>query len=399
MEVSMDIVVQKFGGTSVSSENNRILVTKKIKKAIKDGYKPVVVVSAMGRKGSPYATDTLLSLVSEEFKINNPRALDLLLSCGETLSTVVMCNDLLREGVEAVPLMGGEAGIRTDNNFNNASILDVNPKNVLKVLEQGKVPVVAGFQGISEEGSITTIGRGGSDVTGAILGAALKAKEVQIYTDVDGIMTADPRIVSKASLIESISYDEVFQFADQGAKVIHPRAVEISRKYNIPLVIKNTLSDCEGTTISSYGEDIERIITGITHMSNRVQIRINGGSKEHCNNIFHILAENEISIDLISVFINDKIFTISEVDLDKFKNIAANYEIDYQYTENCSKISIIGSKMRGIPGVMSRILKALEEGNIDILQTADSHTTIWCLVESNKVKDAINLLHNEFKLG
>lgn len=395
----MDIVVQKFGGTSVSSENNRILVTKKIKKAIKDGYKPVVVVSAMGRKGSPYATDTLLSLVSEEFKINNPRALDLLLSCGETLSTVVMCNDLLREGVEAVPLMGGEAGIRTDNNFNNASILDVNPKNVLKVLEQGKVPVVAGFQGISEEGSITTIGRGGSDVTGAILGAALKAKEVQIYTDVDGIMTADPRIVSKASLIESISYDEVFQFADQGAKVIHPRAVEISRKYNIPLVIKNTLSDCEGTTISSYGEDNERIISGITHMSNRVQIRINGGSKEHCNNIFHILAENEISIDLISVFVNDKIFTISEVDLDKFKNIAANYEIDYQYTENCSKISIIGSKMRGIPGVMSRILKALEEGNIDILQTADSHTTIWCLVESNKVKDAINLLHNEFKLG
>lgn len=395
----MDIVVQKFGGTSVSSENNRILVTKKIKKAIKDGYKPVVVVSAMGRKGSPYATDTLLSLVSEEFKINNPRALDLLLSCGETLSTVVMCNDLLREGVEAVPLMGGEAGIRTDNNFNNASILDVNPKNVLKALEQGKVPVVAGFQGISEEGSITTIGRGGSDVTGAILGAALKAKEVQIYTDVDGIMTADPRIVSKASLIESISYDEVFQFADQGAKVIHPRAVEISRKYNIPLVIKNTLSDCEGTIISSYGEDNERIITGITHMSNRVQIRINGGSKEHCNNIFHILAENEISIDLISVFINDKIFTISEVDLDKFKNIAANYEIDYQYTESCSKISIIGSKMRGIPGVMSRILKALEEGNIDILQTADSHTTIWCLVESNKVKDAINLLHNEFKLG
>ncbi|WP_346895503.1 aspartate kinase [Clostridium sp. UBA7503] len=395
----MDIVVQKFGGTSVSSENNRILVTKKIKNAIKNGYKPVVVVSAMGRKGSPYATDTLLSLVSEEFKINNKRALDLLLSCGETLSTVVMCNDLLREGIEAVPLMGGEAGIRTDNNFNNASILDVNPKNVLKVLEQGKVPVVAGFQGISEEGSITTIGRGGSDVTGAILGAALKAKEVQIYTDVDGIMTADPRIVSKASLIESISYDEVFQFADQGAKVIHPRAVEISRKYNIPLVIKNTLSDCEGTTISSYGEDNERIITGITHMSNRVQIRINGGSKEHCNNIFHILAENEISIDLISVFTNDKIFTISEVDLEQFENIAANYEIDYQYTESCSKISIIGSKMRGIPGVMSRILKALEEGNIDILQTADSHTTIWCLVESNKVKDAINLLHNEFKLG
>lgn len=394
----MDIVVQKFGGTSVSSEENRKLVIKKIECAIKDGYKPVVVVSAMGRKGFPYATDTLLSLINEDFKVNNPRALDLLLSCGETLSTVIMCNDLLKAGIEAVPLTGGEAGIKTDNNFNNASILNVDPKNVLKVLEKDKVPVVAGFQGISEDGSITTIGRGGSDVTGAILGAALKAKEVQIYTDVDGIMTADPRIVSEASLIKSISYDEVFQFADQGAKVIHPRAVEISRRYNIPLVIKNTLSDCVGTTISSYGEDNSRIITGITHMSNRVQIRINGGDKGP-SNIFHILAKEGISIDLISVFIKDKIFTINESDLEKFKNIADNLKITYEYTKDCSKISIIGAKMRGIPGVMSRILKALEEGNVDILQTADSHTTIWCLVESSKVKDAINLLHNEFKLG
>ncbi|MFR1707878.1 MAG: aspartate kinase [Clostridium sp.] len=394
----MDIVVQKFGGTSVSSEENRKLVIKKIECAIKDGYRPVVVVSAMGRKGFPYATDTLLSLINEDFKVNNPRALDLLLSCGETLSTVVMCNDLLKAGIEAVPLTGGEAGIKTDNNFNNASILNVDPKNVLKVLEKDKVPVVAGFQGISEDGSITTIGRGGSDVTGAILGAALKAKEVQIYTDVDGIMTADPRIVSEASLIKSISYDEVFQFADQGAKVIHPRAVEISRRYNIPLVIKNTLSDCVGTTISSYGEDNSRIITGITHMSNRVQIRINGGDKGP-SNIFHILAKEGISIDLISVFIKDKIFTINESDLEKFKNIADNLKITYEYTKDCSKISIIGAKMRGIPGVMSRILKALEEGNVDILQTADSHTTIWCLVESSKVKDAINLLHNEFKLG
>lgn len=394
----MDIVVQKFGGTSVSSEENRKLVIKKIECAIKDGYKPVVVVSAMGRKGFPYATDTLLSLINEDFKVNNPRALDLLLSCGETLSTVIMCNDLLKAGIEAVPLTGGEAGIKTDNNFNNASILNVDPKNVLKVLEKDKVPVVAGFQGVSEDGSITTIGRGGSDVTGAILGAALKAKEVQIYTDVDGIMTADPRIVSEASLIKSISYDEVFQFADQGAKVIHPRAVEISRRYNIPLVIKNTLSDCVGTTISSYGEDNSRIITGITHMSNRVQIRINGGDKGP-SNIFHILAKEGISIDLISVFIKDKIFTINESDLEKFKNIADNLKITYEYTKDCSKISIIGAKMRGIPGVMSRILKALEEGNVDILQTADSHTTIWCLVESSKVKDAINLLHNEFKLG
>lgn len=395
----MDIVVQKFGGTSVSSEENRKLVVKKIKNAINSGYKPVVVVSAMGRKGSPYATDTLLSLVDEKFKLNNPRALDLLLSCGETLSTVVMCNDLLRAGISAIPLMGGEAGIKTDDNFNNASILDVKPESILKVLEEGKIPVVAGFQGISPDGCITTIGRGGSDVTGAILGAALKAMEVQIYTDVDGIMTADPRIVSDASLIQSISYDEVFQFSDQGARVIHPRAVEISRKYNIPLVIKNTLNDCDGTIISAYGEEDGRIITGITHISNRVQIRISSKDKEHCNSVFHTLAKKGISIDLISVFPKEKVFTIDESDIESFKDIALDLGIQYEYTCNCSKISIIGSRMRGIPGVMSRILKALEEGNVDILQTADSHNTIWCLVNTNKVKEAINLLHREFNLA
>lgn len=395
----MSIVVQKFGGTSVANEENRKLVVKKIKNLISKGHQPVVVVSAMGRKGSPYATDTLISLVDEEFKKNNKRAMDLLMSCGETLSTVIMCNELLKAGIEAIPLMGGEAGIKTDNNFNNASIIDVDPKNILKVIEDGKVPVVAGFQGICEDGSITTIGRGGSDVTGAILGAGLKAAEVQIYTDVDGIMTADPRIVSKASLIESISYDEVFQFAEQGAKVIHPRAVEISRRYNIPLVIKNTLSDCDGTLIAGYVKENGNIITGITHMDKRIQILISSKANERCNTIFHTLAEEGVSIDLISVFPREKVFTIGEEDLEKFKAIAERLNINYEFEENCSKIAVIGSKIRGVPGVMSRILKALEDGDIDILQTADSHTTIWCLVKSDRVKDAINLLHNEFNLG
>lgn len=395
----MNIVVQKFGGTSVSTEENRKLVIGKIKDSLKEGNKTVVVVSAMGRKGSPYATDTLLSLIDEDLKNKNSRAVDLLLSCGEILSTVVLTNELLEAGVEAVPLTGGEAGIKTDNNYNNAAILEVNPEKIMKILEEGKVPVVAGFQGITESGSTTTIGRGGSDVTGAILGASLRASEVQIYTDVDGIMTADPRIVANASLIESISYDEVFQFADQGAKVIHPRAVEIARRYNIPLVIKNTLSDCNGTIISSNVKEGEKIITGITHMDKRVQIKISSKAKEQSNTIFHTLAEKGISIDLISVFPLEKVFTIDEKDLVKFKKIALSLNIDFEYITNCSKISIIGSKMKGIPGVMSRILKALEEGNIEILQTADSHTTIWCLVDTSKVKSAINLLHGEFNLG
>lgn len=395
----MNIVVQKFGGTSVSTEENRKRVVEKIKDVINEGKSVAVVVSAMGRKGSPYATDTLLSLIDENLKKANPRAVDLLLSCGETLSTVVMTNELLKAGIEAVPLTGGEAGIKTDDNYNNAAILNVDTKRIMEVVEAGKVPVIAGFQGRADNGSTTTIGRGGSDVTGAIVGAALKASEVQIYTDVDGIMTADPRIVSDASLIKNISYDEVFQFAEQGAKVIHPRAVEISRRYNIPLVIKNTLSNCYGTTINSYVEDNEKIITGITHIGNRIQIRIPGTGKNSSNAVFHNLAEANISIDLISVFPDKKIFTIGSEDFDKFKVVAGKLGINFEYVDNCSKISVIGSKMKGIPGVMSRILRALEEGDVEVLQTADSHTTIWCLVGSEKVNTAINLLHREFNLG
>jgi aspartate kinase len=396
--LTMKILIQKFGGTSVSSEQNRRLVVKKIKNAIQQGYNPVVVVSAMGRNGAPYATDTLLSLVGEDFKEENPQATDLLMACGEILSTVIISDDLFKNNILAMPLTGGQAGIKTNDVYNNAAILEVKPDKIYEIIKQGKIPVVAGFQGISEEGFITTLGRGGSDVTGAILGAALKAEEVHIYTDVDGIMTADPRIVSDATLIENISYDEVFQFADQGAKVIHPRAVEISKKFNIPLVIKNTLSDSEGTVISNQVEDSDNIITGITHMNNRVQIRVSDNNEEAYYNLFDILAEENISIDLINVFPKEKIFTITSYDLPKFRQIVDRINLPCTYVENCSKIAIIGSKMRGIPGVMAKMLKALTREKIEVLQTADSHMTIWCLVESKCTEKAINALHKGFSL-
>lgn len=396
----MKILVQKFGGTSVSTKEKRRLVVSKVLSAKAEGYFPVVVVSAMGRKGEPYATDTLLSLVDDDFKNANPLAIDLLMSCGETISTVIICNELNNSKIDAVPLTGGQAGIITDCNYNNAAILNVDTKKILGILKNGKIPVVAGFQGKDENGYITTIGRGGSDVTAATLGAALSAVETQIYTDVDGIMTADPRIVSEATLIKKISYDEIFQFADQGAKVIHPRAVEISRKHNIPLVIKNTMSDCDGTVISNLGsESFENIITGITHMNNRVQIKICKNADASYDDLFDTLAENFISIDLINVFPKEKIFTIDEKDYAKFENLIKELNLTYSFVKNCSKLSIIGSKMRGIPGVMARILKALTRENIEVLQTADSHMTIWCLVETGYVEKAINALHREFKLG
>lgn len=399
----MKILVQKFGGTSVSTHERRLNAVNKIIKAKEKGYLPVVVVSAMGRKNEAYATDTLISLVSEKFKIKNSLATDLLMSCGEIISTVVMCQELFEFGLEGAPLTGGQAGIITDENYNNAKVLRVNTENIINIIKDNKIPVVAGFQGKSENGFITTIGRGGSDVTAALLGVALNAREVQIFTDVDGIMTADPRIVGNAALIKEMDYSEVFQFADQGAKVIHPRAVEIAMKGNIPLVIKNTMSDCEGTIINNTSlEKIGSVITGITHVSDRVQIKITHVDNKNNDNyeeLFDRLAENLISIDLINVFPKEKIFTIDGKDLEKFRDIMEKLSVMYTYIDNCSKIAVIGSRIRGVPGIMAKVLRALIGENIQVLQTADSHTTIWCLVGTNSVQAAINALHKEFKLG
>lgn len=396
----MKVLVQKFGGTSVSTEARRKLVIEKVKKAIGMGYQPVVVVSAMGREGDPYATDTLLSLVDRGFKESNPLAADLLMGCGEIISTVVMTNELNKSGIEAIPLTGGQAGIITDSTFSNAKVLRVNPEPILSMVKDGKVPIVAGFQGVSEDGYVTTLGRGGSDVTAALLGAAVNSKKVEIYTDVDGIMTADPRIVPDATLIKKISYHEVFQLADQGAKVIHPRAVEIAMKANLNLYIKNTLSDSEGTHINGTGsEENGSIITGITSMGDRVQIRVTYHNNDAYDNLFDVLATHLISIDLINVFPKEKIFTIDGKDLQKFNLIMKNLDLSYSCIEGCSKIALIGSRMRGIPGVMAKILKALTREGIEVLQTADSYMTIWCLVEAQYAKKAINALHEEFKLA
>ena len=399
----MKIVVQKFGGTSVSTEDTRKKVIEKVKLAIKEGYSPVVVVSAMGRKGAPYATDTLLSLIGEKFKSVNKLAQDLLMCCGETISSVVMSNDLYNEGIDAVPLTGGQAGILTDNNFTDAKCIDVNPKKILDLVSQGRIPVITGFQGMTESGYLTTLGRGGSDTSASILGVALKAVAIEIYTDVDGIMTADPRIVENASLIDVISYNEVFQLADQGANVIHPKAVEIAMEANIPLYIKNTMNNTKGTLINNFvDKDSDRIMTGITSQKDRIQVSIeasdNAGNPKY-KDVLELLAANKISLDLINIFPNKQIFTINEKDKTVLENILNNCKLKYTLVENCSTVVVIGSRMKGMPGVMAKIIKSLSDNNIEVLQTADSHMTIWCLVHAENVKKAINVLHNTFKLS
>ena len=399
----MDIIVQKFGGTSVSTEERRKQVIKKISKAIESGLKPVVVVSAMGRAGEPYATDTLLSLVYDNFKENNKAAQYLLMCCGEIISSVVMCNDLYKHGITAVPLTGGQAGIITNSNFTDAQSIKVDTTNIMKIVESGKVPVITGFQGVTENGFFTTLGRGGSDTSACILGVALKAKEIAIYTDVDGIMTADPRVVEDASLINEMTYNEVFQLADHGAKVIHPKAVEIAKRGNVPLIIKNTMSECKGTVIkSNVSEEEKRLISGITHLNNRIQVRVrlseNRDSKSY-RSLLKLLAKNHISLDLINIFPEHQMFTIDASEKEKLNEIMNKAGIKYSIIEGCSTIAIVGAGMNGVPGVMASIINTLTSNEIEVLQTTDSNMTIWCLIYTSKVKEAIRLLHKEFNLG
>ncbi len=399
----MKIVVQKFGGTSLSTKERRKLVINKIIECKKSGNLPVVVVSAMGRKGDPYATDTLLSLINKDFQHNNKRATDLLISCGEIISSVVLASELSGVGYEACPMTGGQAGIITNTDFSQAEVIKVNTNRILEVLNSSAIPIITGFQGLSEEGDITTLGRGGSDVSAVIIGGYLAAEEVEIYTDVNGIMTADPKIVNNASLISEISYSEVFQLADQGAKVIHPKAIEAAMKYNVKLSIKNTLNNCEGTSITNNAQckSSSKIITGITYMNDRVQLKIpyeiNAENPEY-DNILDILGQNNISIDLINVFPNEKIFTIDDQDKYLVYDLLNNINIKYNKVEKCSKIAVVGSGMKGVPGVMARILSTLRREKIQVLQTADSHMTIWCLVNSCNTEKAIIALHNEFHL-
>lgn len=398
----MEIIVQKFGGTSVSTEARRNQLAAKVKTAIDEGMKPVVVVSAMGRKGDPYATDTLLSIVGDKFLSDNKNAQDLLMCCGEIISSVVVCNTLYNYGIKAVPLTGGQAGILTDDNFTNANFINTDPGKILEVLNEGKVPVVTGFQGITKDGLFTTLGRGGSDTSACILGVALKAKEIEIYTDVDGIMTADPRLVDDVSLIDEVSYNEVYQLADQGAKVIHPKAVDLAKKANIPIVIRNTMSDSKGTLIiKEVSDENRRFITGITHLDNRIQVRVRlSENPNHAayRSLLDNIAKNNISLDLINIFPAHQIFTINADEKEKLNQVLTKANINFTTVEECSTIAIVGSGMTGVPGIMAKIINTLTENNIEVLQTTDSNITIWCLIHTSKLSHAMKLLHERFGL-
>lgn len=398
----MNIIVQKFGGTSVASEKSRKEVVDRIIEKVKVGYKIVAVVSAMGRKGDPYSTDSLINLLDEKY--TQKRELDLLMSCGEIISATILSNLLSSNGYNNIVLTGFQAGIITDENFGNANVLEVIPQKILDILRKVDIVIVPGFQGATKDGEITTLGRGGSDTSALILGEAIGSEYVEIYTDVEGIMTADPKIVPNAQLIKKICYSEVYQLVEEGAEVIHPKAVEVAKRCNIKIIIKNTSSNCMGTIIGYFGNNAEdhfnaneNIITAITYKKSRAQITVYlDNNDEGLKKLLDSISSSKISIDLINLLPERKVFTVDEKDAMTIEQILRTENYKYKIANDCSKISVIGHKINGLPGVMARIIGALLSVNVSILQSSDSHTTIWCLVKEENTEKSLNALHNEF---
>ncbi len=402
----MRISVLKYGGTSVASDLGRSRIVEQVKKAVSEGFSPVVVVSAIGRKGDPYATDTLINLLSAPELDYKSREMDMLMSCGEIISAVIMANLLKSHGIDATAFTGFQAGIQTDGTFGDARILSVSAEGIQTALEAGKVVVVTGFQGIDGAGNITTLGRGGSDTTAAVLGVALDAEKIEIYTDVEGVMTADPRVVENARIIDQISYEEVYQMARDGAKVVDHKAVAIAREGNKPLIIRSTFSDAPGTQIRVKSRTLEdpsdpdKALTAVALKQPFVQMTVAITAKDHRNELMlNRLEQEKISIDMINFFDDCKVFIVNEPDLEKAKAILAELELETEVLTGCSKITAIGHRMHGVPGVMKRIVFALSKENIEILQSSDSNTTISCLIRSEHASRALQILHDEFKLS
>jgi aspartate kinase len=419
-ERSMRIIVQKFGGTSVSSPAHRDRAAERVVQAVHNGYSVVVVVSAMGRSGDPYATDTLLGIARDACPETTTRELDLMMSCGEIVSAVVFAGTLRATGVDALAMTGGQAGLVTDEGFSCARIIRMDVEPVRRQLEAGRVVVVAGFQGRSESGEVTTLGRGGSDTTACALGAALGAEIVEIYTDVEGVYTADPRLVPDARTIAVVGYDELAQMAHLGAKVIHPQAVEIAMAGAVPLRVRSTFSDGPGTLITGptaegrrwpdAGTTGGRVITAVTHLADVTLIRVGVpeggddlavgvGAEDPELRVFETIAAAGISVDLINVSPTVKSFIVAANEALRAKACLEKAGCATELRPNCAKVSVVGSGMRGVPGVMAQVVRALRGVGAHILQTSDSHVTISCLIPMECLERAVRALHEQFGLS
>lgn len=404
----MGLIVQKFGGTSVGNIDRIKNVAKRITKYYEEGYKIVVVVSAMGD-----TTDELISMAEAITKNPNPREMDVLLSAGERISSALLTIALQELGIPAISLSGRQAGIYTNSIHTKAQITCIKPERILKEISLGKVVVVAGFQGYDlDNNNITTLGRGGSDATAVALAYALKADLCEIYTDVDGIYTADPRIVPSARKLNYISYEEMLELAGQGAQVMQLRAMDLAATYKVPIIVRSSFNENSGTFIGEVeGVETRKKITGIAHNKNIAKITIIGVPDRPgiAYKIFAPLGEAAINVDDIvqnvsKDGITDLSFTVPEKELPNALKIVREIipqinAKDVLYDDQVGKVSIVGWGMQGTPGIAAKMFGILAENGINIEMITTSEIKITCIIRRNLVEKAVQALHDGFKLG
>jgi aspartate kinase len=400
------VIVQKYGGTSVGTAARIRRVSRHIAATVKRGEQVVVVVSAMG-----HTTDRMIALAQSVNPEPPARELDMLVANGETITAPLVAMCLEGIGVAAISLSGLQAGVRTSAQHSRARIQDINPGRILEALREGKVPVVAGFQGVTESLEITTLGRGGSDTTAVALAAALKADSCEIYTDVDGIFTADPRVVRNARKLAFIRYDEMLELAAVGARVMHPRAVEIGELYGVPIHVRSSFHDGVGTMIVAQVPVEERQrVRGIAQETNVAKITVLGVSDRPgvAAAIFEPLGKAGISVDVIVQNIGrsghtDLTFSVAESDLKAavklvkaaIKNVGAR---SVSSASGIAKLSIVGTGMLGTPGIAGRMFRALADAGINIEMISTSEIRITCLVARDQVEKGVRVLHKTFEL-
>lgn len=398
------IVVMKFGGTSVATREGRCAIAQRVIEAREAGKAPIVVVSAMGRKGAPYATDTLLALV--EGLPADQREADLLASVGEVISAIVVAHELREAGIAATARTGAEAGICTDGIQGEASITEVHTGPLMAILAEDLVPVVCGFQGIADDGTLTTLGRGGSDTTACALGVALSAQEVEIYTDVDGVMTADPRTCDGTEVLDVLSADELFQMARHGSRVVHTPAAELALSSGLAVKVRNTYTRHPGTRVADIaGYRPSSVATAVTHTDDVVRVRVmlpaTEGTPQHMraqSRVYRAMADAGVSLDMFTPVGESLVFSVTRSALACAVEVLGSLGLDHQVTSDLAKVTLVGAGMHGVPGVMARMAELLADAGVYVVQTADSHTTISVLVDRQQATAAVQALHDGFDL-
>ena len=400
-----EIVVQKFGGTSVGTVDRIDSVAEIIKNASKSNQ-IVVVVSAMGGE-----TNRLVDLAKTFGDDPDKREFDALVSTGETVSSALLTMALHSKGIQAKSFSASQISMRTTSSYSKAKILDVDAKKIMDVIDSDTIPIITGFQGVTEGGDVTTLGRGGSDTTAVAIAAQIDAVRCDIYTDVDGIFTTDPGVVPNAKKLDSITMEEMLELAGQGAKVVQTRAVEFANKYKVPVRVLSSFNDGSGTLISLKDESMENaLVSGIAFQKDQVKFTLHsvGDIPGTAFKILGPISDAEIEVDVIvqNVSIDDKTdftFTVSNEDSDSVEKILEDLktEVDYKkliINSDIAKVSLVGTGMRSQAGVASKAFRALSENNVNIQIISTSEIKITMVIDESLIDKAVNVLHEEFEL-